>query len=439
MTAARENFFILDPSLTDFRGHHFMLTDIASRSAEAAGMEVVWLASDKAGNEIKRPNVSVEPWFGAGLYDAYRGANDAPPWWRAALAKLGVMTIKKPALADPVITLARDLERAIDAFAGNTRQRFFVHTADGAFYRALALIAPRLAAGNAPVFHVCTPYDPTGVMPNRGAQGELAQALTTLTGAGVIDRTLFLYGENAFLATHLADVWDVRVRSLEIPFTASSNDIANKGRHAFRKKLAAPDDTLVVASLGPARLEKGFHLIPDIVRRCHELVSGGDYPTLDRHSIHFALHAAPQIIGRHPVIAEAVAKLDAQDNNMATLFTEPMPALDYQSLLGAADVVLMPYDADKYRVRGSGVVIEALGAGKIIVATKGSYPARRIADGAGAAAVTPMEFAIAICDIAAARSAYATKAAAAGRAFAAENTLDGYVGKLIASEREGEI
>jgi len=303
MTVRQETFFILDPSLADFRGHHFMLTDIASRSAEAAGMEVVWLASKDAESEIARANVTVKPWFGAGMYDAYK-RQPAPPLFKRVMRKL---TGAGPARVDRTAALAGDLARAMDEFSG-AGARFFVHTADGHFYRALAALAARIEQGGA-VFHICTPYDPAGIIPNKAPEGSIAAAIDRLKREGLIGRKIYLHAENPHLAEHLTALWAAPVGVLEIPFAETAR-ARSAAAMALRKELGVNDDTLVAASLGPARLEKGFHLIPDIIRRCEEFIAGGDYPGLAPASIHFALHAAPQIIGRDPVIKNAIDKIE---------------------------------------------------------------------------------------------------------------------------------
>lgn len=427
-------FCILDPSLKDFRGHHFMLTDIASRSAEAAGMTVVWLAASSATGSISRPGVTVVPWFSMSMYDAYKSAKNPgllTRLRRKADAMLGHG--KKPAIPDPAPGLARELKRAIAKYAGE-EARFFVHTADGAIYRAVAAVKKDIAKTPALKVHLCTPYDPAGIMPNKGPDGAVDDAIAQLKSAGLIGTQVFLHAENPFLAEHLSSLWGASVTPLEIPAAVDLTDDVAKNRDALVARISAVEGAFIVSSLGPARLEKGFDLFPAIIHETKARLSRGDVPGLSERSVHFALHAAPQIVGRDPKIQAALDVIEAESADMATLLKEPLSQEEYAALLHLCDAVLLPYDAQKYRVRGSGAVIEAIAAGKIIIAMKDSYPARAIGPGAGESVKTPEEFAVAICNIAAASAPYRTAASAAALEYASRNTVAGYVEKILAVE-----
>lgn len=416
-------FYIVDPSLKDFRGHHFMLTGLASQSARAAGLNPIWLVSAEAAPAAFPEGAEIRPWFSSGVYDAYKDAHQQPSLLRRALAKLGAMTLS-PAPADPAEPLQKDLRRALSELGGDQGARFFIHTADGAVYRALAALADWMEEKNAGPLHICTPYDPVGVMPNKGGEGAVGQAIKKLKSNGLIGKRIFLYGENEFLAKHLAKLWDAPVRPLNIPIQVKSSDAA---RPAFRQRFGLSDDMFVAASLGSARLEKGFDLFPAIIAA---------YKKLNGPPVHFLLHAAPQIIGRHPDIDKTMAQLQSEHGDMATLLSEPLSRKDYEGLLAACDAVLLPYDPESYRVRGSGPAVEALAAGKIMIASKGSYPARLIAGGAGETAASPEDFAHALAKIARAPEAYRMSALAAGDQYSRDNEITDYVKKMLATEAQ---
>src|SRR5262245_23166877 len=60
----------------------------------------------------------------------------------------------------------------------------------------------------------------------------------------------------------------------------------------------------------------------------------------------------------------------------------------YQEFL-ACDAVLMPYDAERYRTRNSGVFTDAVAAGMSVIATRGTWMQEQLARGFGAGLTIP--------------------------------------------------
>ena len=60
------------------------------------------------------------------------------------------------------------------------------------------------------------------------------------------------------------------------------------------------------------------------------------------------------------------------------LIKEPMEADGYYSLLAQSDVLLVGYSPTSYRYRSSGVLMEAMAAGKVVVTTSGSWMASQV-------------------------------------------------------------
>lgn len=426
------NFVIIDPSLRDFRGHHYMLSDLASRSAERAGMRVTWLVADPTSEIPARENVAIAPWFSMSMYDAYKPAAQNMKQ-RSLFGRVASLLSRRERGAsgapDPADVIKPELQKAFAQFREDGRQtRFFVHTADGAIYRALATLTDEIADDKDLILHICTPYDPVGIMPNRGPDKDISPAIERLHSAGVIGRQIHLHAENPFLAAHLSALWGAPVSALEIPVEADESGVAAKSVE-FYSKLGIPAGVFVIASLGPARLEKGFDKLPAIIRAWR-----GRAQKSNATAVHFALHAAPQIIGRHPDIAKAIDDIRLENDGSVTLLEESLSEADYATLLDVADAVILPYDADMYRVRSSGAVAEALAKGKVIIASRDSYPARCIMTGAGESAATPEEYAAAIEKIVSGRASYIDAARRAAVRYGEKNAIDDYVKKIIRSE-----
>jgi glycosyltransferase involved in cell wall biosynthesis len=109
--------------------------------------------------------------------------------------------------------------------------------------------------------------------------------------------------------------------------------------------------------LGEAREEKGIHLIYEALRR--------RLPELE--GIRFTIQCGrPELLGG--LLEEwrrELPDVDFIDRNL----TED----EYLSLLASADAVLVPYRPDIYDVRTSHVFLEAVGAGKPVMITAGTW------------------------------------------------------------------
>ncbi|MEM9496068.1 MAG: hypothetical protein AAGA09_08695 [Pseudomonadota bacterium] len=430
--------FIIDPSLKDIRGHHYMMTRAATLSAQKQNFDVHWLCSKDFGGELMSDGATVAPTFSASMYQNYMAKKEeaAPSFLQRVVRRLtGGGAAAAPQKVDQTAAFHADLLTAMKRFEIGANDRLFLHTADGASFLGIARIVAELPAEDLPVFHVATPYDPVGVMPNRDNADDIAAALSSLNEKGLIDKKLFLYAENPYLAAHLAELWSIEVRPLDVPVYPNDPEKIERAKRFRRDTLGLDDDMFVIVSLGSARMEKGFFLIPDVVRRTFEFAGGEDFPNADPQKIKYVLHASPQIVGRDPVIVKAIEKLEEMPSSQVSLMLEPLSEEDYQSLLLASDVVLMPYNEKDYRVRGSTIVSEAVAAEKIIVAKDGSYPGKAAKDFGGETGALPIEMAKGVLKIASAQEDYKARAAAYARDYIDANGIDTYWRKCLETER----
>ncbi|MEM9838518.1 MAG: hypothetical protein AAF830_05115 [Pseudomonadota bacterium] len=373
-------FIIVDPSLSDLRGHHYQLTLNADSAAREGGAECVWLVNHAADRNLLKAHPQARPAFKLGMYDQYkRGAKS-----------------KDISLADE---MTAGLLLAIDELGVTSNDRLFFHTCDGATYEAAAAVVEELALDVMPAFHLCTPYDPVGVMPNRTKPGEVTRAIDLIGSLGLIGVRVFLYAENDLLANHLSQLWRTPVTALNLPMPAFSDEHRKAAALYRQDTLNIPPADRMVCVLGSARIEKGFNLLPDIVRRTFEFAGESTYNGLYADDIQFVIQATPQIVGRDPVIQKAIDRLQEQAAGRVTLLEHSLEVEEYRSVLLASDIVLMPYEPAKYRVRGSGIISEALTAGKFAVASEGSYPGHMASLFGGGTGAMPRDMARAILEI----------------------------------------
>jgi glycosyltransferase involved in cell wall biosynthesis len=127
-----------------------------------------------------------------------------------------------------------------------------------------------------------------------------------------------------------------------------------------------PSAVPVVVFLGGARSEKGFAVLVEAARlmrndpvrlivQCHR-----DDPD-------------------DTAAAAAHLELEKMEDARIRLIREPLDSTAYYQLLESADVVVIPYRSKSYRARTSGILVEALAAGKPVVVTSGTWMADQVA------------------------------------------------------------
>lgn len=126
-----------------------------------------------------------------------------------------------------------------------------------------------------------------------------------------------------------------------------------------------------IVYLGDARPEKGYHHLPDIINALWK-----DY--IKPGKIKFTIQSNFNIEGGLGNIRAARLQLERYPSQKVTLIKEAMSSDDYYQLLGEADLLILPYDANSYRVRTSGILTEALAAGKPVVVPADSWLAKQV-------------------------------------------------------------
>jgi glycosyltransferase involved in cell wall biosynthesis len=450
--SVKPRIIIVDPSLKDERGHHYALTKAVSMGAVANEVQLIWLANKEFAFKPEIENVRVRPLFSASMYDAFKKSKNAgqddtskrevslvdiglieriPQRLRPLLRKIrnwlgpklpdryhSTLGLEQPASVAPK-TFVEELLSGLESENVTAADQVLFHTADGDTYRAIleiALTQSKFLQG--PCYHVCTPYD-SEIMPHNKKGLSAARVAEYLKLLGALERKVLLYGENIPLAEHLSEEWGVKVRPLEIPPPVTKVDVAINADNK--------NGRLEVVYLGAAREEKGFHLLPDVVQQVAAINgAGGD--------IHFTLQCSPQIIGYMPIIKKAIARLKEQPGELLSLIETQQSMDDYYTTLKSADVVLLCYQSDKYRVRGSGIAVEAVAFGKIVIATPNTFPASV----ASAAAVTgegAKDIAEKLVTIAKDKKSYIERAKIRQREYCQKNSPEKYIRRVLDNGR----
>jgi glycosyltransferase involved in cell wall biosynthesis len=132
----------------------------------------------------------------------------------------------------------------------------------------------------------------------------------------------------------------------------------------------ARDKVIHIVYLGDARSEKGYQHLPDLIGALWT-----NYLQLGK--VKFTIQSNYNILGGERSILEAKLKLAQYPEQKVHLISEPMLPDDYYQLLASADIIVLPYNPQNYQ-RTSGVLTEALAAGKPVVVPRGSWLAQQV-------------------------------------------------------------
>jgi len=181
-----------------------------------------------------------------------------------------------------------------------------------------------------------------------------------------------------------------------------------------------PSD-IAIACLGVSRGEKGYHLLPEVAALCRAADPRTQFIVQSTEST-------------DPLVHEARKRLEAQPN--IRLMVGSFEPAAYSSVLGGADLVLLPYYPPDYLTRSSGVFLQAAAAGVPVVVPAGTWMADRVQrDGNGVAfdAFTPQS--VARATLAAIARLEPLRAAAHRHAaeFRPQNGTAAYVDAIIAA------
>jgi glycosyltransferase involved in cell wall biosynthesis len=128
-------------------------------------------------------------------------------------------------------------------------------------------------------------------------------------------------------------------------------------------------DPLVIGYLGDARDEKGFSHLPKLVEAFA--------PRRDSAAgVRFLFQSNFNVPGGEPGSRYARSLLRAYGNDFVELAQGPFDSQQYAALLRRMDIVLIPYAGEKYSARSSGILMEALAAGRPVLVPTCTWMAR---------------------------------------------------------------
>ena len=331
--------YIVEQNAVSFQGHYFAQTACIAAAAAEAGFDTVVLTNRRATGELPIPGVHQRPSFTRSWGEAEE--RGGPPE-RAPMFAPG--------------HLAYDLAAALHDIPPARGDHVLLHTLGLVELQdLLAHLTGAPASPDMPHYHLLLRFDPAQLPPRLP---HCARYFARIRASSVLMRHLHFHSDTEPLARHHTLLTGMTFTVVPIPLV---HPPAVTSRDAGRP--------LRAAYLGDARIEKGFLRLPEAARH---LLPGH----LATGRLELAIQANLNVPGGEPGIAAARDELTGF-GPAVTLLREPLPPAEYRRLLDDSDIVLLPYSASRYRRRSSGILIEALAAGKVVVTTAGSWLAEQ--------------------------------------------------------------
>ncbi len=328
----KPRLFVVSPTLTGFGGHHYEYSVAVGQAALAAGCAPVILAHQTC--EAGAPGgVVIDPRF-------------SETQWESAAAWL------------------KDLDAALEAHQAGRHDHILSQATLPEQLEALIAALPP-DAPDAPFLHLVFRRDLREFDDNQ--QIFLRDLLLNLPNHPALSGRCFFYCDTEELCeqyNHGLACGHRVFASLPIPFR---HDVLDGG--------SAPrtDKRLTVTYLGDARTEKGYQYLPAAISAI-----AAHAPPEELAKLRFVIQSNYNLPGGEPGIPEARASLAAIKGVGVELVDGPFTPEAYYALLGEADVMVLPYRPDRYAYRSSGVLAEALAAGKVCVVPEGTWMAAQV-------------------------------------------------------------
>ena len=328
---------VLDPCLGTGRGHYLGHARALASAAARLSKPIVWGANQALDDR------------------AVPDAVEARRCFRRCFIDLHKAELRQEDLSGDLL---EDWLALAEGFEG-PGVHWLMHTADAHLIRATSRLLETRPSFRSPI-HLVLHVDPRRLA-GRTAGEEVHRTIVRLRRSMAWERTLFFWAENRPLAAWLGE-W------LQAPIPVAPALVDACIAPAAR----AQDEHLRLTVLGESRASKGFLLLPAIADAI------GEDKTL-RQSLRLVVQWSPPLTGDLDPHRRALARLRAHP--FVEVCEGEMSDETYLRRLRESDGLLFPYDRELYRLRGSGVLVEGLVNGKVLIVLAGSALVDSAADG----------------------------------------------------------
>lgn len=132
-----------------------------------------------------------------------------------------------------------------------------------------------------------------------------------------------------------------------------------------KKRVPSSTKILHIAYIGDARNEKGFPLLAPLIA---DLQRSGEAA-----NVRFTIQSNFNIPGGESDSRRNKAHLKTFPSSLVTIQEGPFASREYHALIESADIILLPYDVQRYYARSSGIFAEGIAAGVPVVTRNKSW------------------------------------------------------------------
>ena len=420
---------IVDHALVDLNGHHYEYDGALAAAGHARGLTVTVLSNrayDGPTHEYE-----ILPWFGQGYYDLTSGGRARRLAYRALSAlpnrvarrlQDGVRLVwnqrhRRRRTADD--SFGRDFLAACDRLDLGPEDHALIHTIGVDELDALVEVLGRTDRAW-PWIHLQLVRRVEEFGAGRPRERRPEAVLARLNACPAAARIRF-HSDTEELAAIYRTLTGQPVGVLPIAFR---HDLILAAVAAAPSRPA--DAPIIVGYLGNARLEKGFQHLPDLVEQVTGRLGWGG-------KVRFRFQSPFNIPAGEPGIGVARARLGGFPAELVALDDRVLTTEQYYRMLAEIDVLVLPYDSQRYDIRSSGILVQARVAGKPMVAPEGSWIARQAPAPAGEAFRNPGDLADALGRLLARYEAARQAALADALVWRAEQSPERYLDRLLAA------
>ncbi len=269
---------------------------------------------------------------------------------------LKILTQKNETFTDTLSKVLKDLKL-------NSYDEVFIHTIGIQQVEEVYHYLTSQERSNAPCFHILLRRDIDDTLVVNAPGIGLKAIFDNCYESQVWPNKIQFYTDTDDLIRRYNSLSEVKLQKIPIPFRQEKLQQIGE--------ILDPDKPIHIIYLGDARPEKGYHYLPSIVESLWT-----DY--IQPGKIKLIIQSNFNIEGGQGLIPQSRLALERYPESKVKLIKNAMSADDYYQLLAEADALILPYDPHSYRFRTSGVLTEALAAGKPVIVPQNSWLGKQV-------------------------------------------------------------
>jgi len=353
---------IIEPSAIDFdRTHSFQGLIGHTRVLLKNNQDVIWLINRNS--EVTENVQAIYPIFDYTIYDEIGG--------RSGLKKKLKIKFRRRYL---IKTTLKKISRIFKEIPLGNKDHVLIPVTDWILFSAITKWVENMNSDEIPCFHFLLMYENAPWMTGGYPYSSI---IAKLKGLGQVKSKIYLYTETSRHAENLKkNDLGIRVDVCSFPIVADDD----------RKEEILVEDKIKIGLVGGGRRDKGFSSMYEIIKTFQDLYKGSS-------EIEFVMQYPREM----DKLENDTRKIESLE--MTKMLNNRLSQKEYEDYINQSDIMIFPYNKDTYTSRGSGIVCQAVAAGKPIVVTKSTALAERITHENGLSASVGDEFSQAVLEV----------------------------------------